>query len=134
MPVHRASGRLTGSSSGRVRYPLFDVPVMLFTGLWLLVMSWDAGGVQGLIFPGVMGWVLIMIALLRVVFRRLRRGAVMSGPSYRRALLWIWVICALAFAVAAGGELFVSRLMPDAWRQSLVKTLHIRRVYRNYGP
>jgi hypothetical protein len=135
MPVHRVFGRLPAPA--RVRYPLFDVPVLLFTGAWLLVMSWDAGGPEALIFPGAIGWILIVVASLRVVFRwrSVWAGqATVADPAFRRMLFWVWAICALAFVVLAGGELFVGRLMPQVWRQALAQTFHIRRVYREYGP
>jgi hypothetical protein len=82
------------------------------------------------------GWVFCVVALLRATIRRRAATALETArdPAERRAVLWLWVAGALFFAVAVGVELFVSRWMPDSWRQTLVKTFHVRRVYRNYGP
>jgi hypothetical protein len=105
-------------------------------GAWQLVMSWDVGGTQGLIFPGLIGWVLCVVALLRATIRHRAAAAleIARDLAERRAVLWLWVACALFFAAAVGAEQFVSRWMPDSWRETLVKTFHVRRVYRNYGP
>ena len=133
MPVHGRYSRLPAPQTPDMRGPRPDVPVLTFVGAWLLVMSWDIGGLTGLLFPGLIGWVLWIVALLRATIHR-RKASAERNPSDRRLMRSLWLGCALTFAVISGGELFVSRLMPDAWRQTLVKTFHIRRVYRNYGP
>jgi hypothetical protein len=133
MSVHGRYSRLPAPKTPDIRGPRPDVPVLTFVGAWLLVLSWDIGGLTGLLFPGLIRWVLWIVALLRATIRR-RPAAAERNPRDARLMRLLWLGCALTFGVIAGGELFVSRLMPDAWRQTLVKTFHIRRVYRNYGP
>ena len=51
-----------------------------------------------------------------------------------RAYVMTWAICAAAFVLVTPTELLVTRWMPDAWKEAFVKTFHVRRIYRNYGP
>ena len=110
----------------------YDVPVLLFLGGWVLVSSWDIGGLVGLVFPGLIGWILWIVALLRGVTGSL--GGAGLGSDDRRIMRRIWLGSALAFVVLAAAELFMSRLMPASWRAFATHALHIRRVYRQYGP
>src|SRR5690349_21270420 len=107
MPVpHRwSSYRMTGSASPAPRY---DVPILGVMGVWLLVLSWDIGGVTGLIFPGVIGWIVALIALLRFA-----TGPHAAGPGASRAMGRLWLGCTLVFLLVVGAELFLSRGMPQ---------------------
>jgi hypothetical protein len=136
MSVHRTYPRIPTPEAPGVRRAGPEVPIQLFVGAWLLVLSWDTLGAVGLIFPGLFAWVAWAVALLRTIRRApaTARKAAEVAPVDKRVIRWLWIGCALFFVIMSGSELFVSRLMPDSWRQHLVVALHIRRVYRNYGP
>ncbi|MGA2055354.1 MAG: hypothetical protein ABSG88_08585 [Bradyrhizobium sp.] len=57
----------------RLVSPKMDLPFLVFIGAWFLLFSFDIAGGSGLIFPGVAGWVLLIIALARVLSTMLRR-------------------------------------------------------------
>ncbi|WP_343716506.1 hypothetical protein [Inquilinus sp.] len=126
MPDHRSSYRSADRASPAPRY---DVPILAFMGAWMLVLSWDIGGANGLVFPGGIGWTMVLIALLRFA-----TNPHLAGPRASRAMAGLWLGCALVFLLIVGAELFLGRGMPQSWRDAAVEALHIRRVDRSYAP
>lgn len=110
------------------------LPILIAAGAWVLLFSIDLNGRAGLIFPGAAGWLLLVIALVSALSTWRRRRPFHPPYVSARAYAATWAICAAAFLLLASSELFVTRWMPDAWKEAIVKALHIRRVYRNYGP
>jgi hypothetical protein len=111
-----------------------DLPFLIFFGAWFVLFGFDLGGRSGLIFPGIFGWVMLLIALVRVLsILRHRRSFV---PKYvsRRDYARLWAFCGLIFLSMTSAELFVVYGMPASWKDAFVKALHVRRVYWNYGP
>jgi drug/metabolite transporter (DMT)-like permease len=109
-----------------------DLPILIFAGsLWLLV-SYAAAGATGLIFPGFAGWIMMLVALVRAVVI-LSRGLSFRPPSVsRRQYAAIWSIFISTFLLLIVAVLIVDH-MPQTWKDAIVKALHVRRVYRNYG-
>lgn len=106
------------------------MPVLLFIGAWVLLMSWDMAGLAGLMLPGFLGWILLAVTVCRAL-----TGSLWPRQQKDRQVmtrLWFWG--GLCFAILVGGELFLSHGMPQAWRDYWIEALHIRRVYRQYGP
>jgi hypothetical protein len=110
-----------------------DLPILIFTGaLWPLVSD-EAAGATGLIFPGFVRWVLMLVALIRTVMI-LSHGRPFRPPSVSpRQYAAIWALFIAMFLLLISIVLVVHH-MPQTWNDAIVKALHIRRVYRNYGP
>ena len=126
LPRRLSSYRSDDSSSPAPRY---DVPILSVLGAWMLLLSWDIAGQTGLLLPGIAGWTMVLVALLRFA-----TGPYAAGPGASRAMGRLWLGCALAFLLVIGAELFLSRGMPQSWKDAAVEALHIRRVNRSYGP
>jgi hypothetical protein len=110
-----------------------DLPILIFGGAFWLLVSYEAAGATGLIFPGFVGWIMMLVALIRTVLI-LSRSHPFRPPSVsRRQYAAIWAIFVAAFLLLILIALFVDQ-MPQTWKDALTKALHIRRVYRNYGP
>ena len=61
-------------------------------------------------------------------------GRSFRPPSVnRRQYAAIWALAVATFVVLISIMLAIDHL-PQMWKDALVKALHIRRVYRNYGP
>ena len=69
-----------------------DLPVLTFLGLWLLFFSFEAGNAGGLIFPGFFGWLLILIALIRVATILLRGRSFLPPYASRRFYAATWAV------------------------------------------
>jgi hypothetical protein len=110
-----------------------DLPVLIFAGCSWLLVSYEAAGETGLIFPGFVGWVMMLIALIRSVLILSRGHTFRPASVSRRAYAALWAFFVSIFVVLIVA-VFVVDHMPQTWRDALVKSLHIRRVYRNYGP
>lgn len=110
-----------------------DVPILIFVGAWVLLLGWDVGGGEGLIVPGILGWLLWLIAALRILLARMRGRPLAPRAVGRRGWVLAWAACAAAFLAIASAELFVSRPMPPSWKEAAAKALHVRTVYRTYG-
>lgn len=111
-----------------------DLPILTFAGFWLLFFSYETGGTTGLIFPGLIGWVMLLVVLFRTTTILVRGRSFLPPYITRRRYLATWAVCAGVFLLAASTELFVGHWMPQTWKDAVVNALHIRRVYRNYGP
>jgi hypothetical protein len=111
-----------------------DLPFLTFIGAWLLLFSFDLGGGSGLIFPGIFGWAMLLIALVRALSILLRRRSFIQGYVSTREYVRLWAFCGVMFLAVTSAELFVTRWMPDSWKDTFVKALNVRRIYRNYGP
>jgi hypothetical protein len=111
-----------------------DLPIFTFIGAWLLLLSFDAAGVSGLIFPGIFGWMSLLFVVIRVLVTWQRRRPFRPQYLSKRGFVMVWAISAALFLLISSTELFISRWMPQSWKEAAAKTLHVRRVYRNYGP
>jgi hypothetical protein len=111
-----------------------DLPVFTFIGAWWLLLGFDAAGASGLIFPGVFGWMSLLFVVIRVLVTWLRGRRFCPPYLSRRGYATAWTTCAAVFLLIASSELFITRWMPESWKEAAAKTLHVRRVYRNYGP
>jgi hypothetical protein len=111
-----------------------DLPVFTFIGAWLLLLSFDAAGVSGLIFPGIFGWICLLFVVIRVLVTWLRGRPFRPQYVSKRGYVMAWTMSAAVFLVISSTELFISRWMPQSWKEAAAKTFHVRRVYRNYGP
>jgi hypothetical protein len=109
-----------------------DLPILTFAGGLCLLISYEAAGATGLIFPGFAGWLMMLVALIRTVLI-LSLGRSFRPPSIsQRQYAAIWTIFISIFLLLISAVLIVDH-MPQTWKYAIVKALHIRRVYRNYG-
>ena len=110
-----------------------DLPILIFTGGFWLLVSYEAAGATGLIFPGLVGWVLMLIALIRAVLILSHGRSFRPLSVSRRQYAAVWALFTAAFLLRVSIALAIDH-MPQTWKDAIVKALHIRRVYRNYGP
>lgn len=91
-----------------------SLPFLTFIGAWLLLPGFDIAGVDGLVLPGMMGWVWLLIARIGALTTWLRRRSFRPPYVSPRAYAVTGAICAAVFLLLSSTELFISHWMPEA--------------------
>jgi hypothetical protein len=91
--VRRTYRRIPTPEAAHVRRAGPEVPILLFVGAWILVLSWDTPGAVGLISPALFAWVAGAVALLRAIRRAPATAwkASQVAPADKRVIRWLWI-------------------------------------------